>query len=166
MLRTKILRVGTISRNQYSQEGYFNYEEAQGCAEDFRGYEACREKCFGEKRKNPKKDFGYAENAELRIQELKYAVDELAVYVKTWILDGHKVDRIEPESIDFPATPWDFWKQEYAPKWFLERWPVKMKTTVVNKNIHKHYVCPHINIKEDRYPHIAWMYENSGQKRD
>ena len=29
------------------------------------------------------------ENAELRIQELQYAVDELAVYVKTWILDGH-----------------------------------------------------------------------------
>lgn len=29
----------------------------------------------------------------------------------------------------------------------------------------KHFVCPHINIKDDRYPHIAWMYENSGQKR-
>ena len=106
------------------------------------------------------------ENAELFVRELSWAVDELAVYVKTWVLDGHKVDRIEPESIDCPATPWDFVKQEYAPKWFLERWPVKMKTTVVNKTIHKHFVCPHINIKEDRYPHIVWMYENSGQKRD
>ena len=55
------------------------------------------------------------ENAELFVRELSWAVDELAVYVKTWVLDGHKVDRIEPESIDFPATPWDFWKQEYAP---------------------------------------------------
>lgn len=105
-----------------------------------------------------------AENAKLRVQELSYAVDELLVMVNTWILDGHKVDRLEPESIDFPATPWDFAKQQYAPKWFLDRWPVKYKTTVVNKNIHKHFVCPHINIKDDNYPHIAWMYEQSSQK--
>jgi len=106
------------------------------------------------------------ENAKLRIQDISYSVDELVMTVNTWVLDGHKVDRIEPESIDFPATPWEFWKQEYAPKWFLERWPVKMKTTVVTKNIHQHYVCPHINIKDDKYPHIVWMYENSGQKKD
>lgn len=106
------------------------------------------------------------ENTEVDIRQLSDSFDKVIMYVRSWILDGHKVDRIEPESIDFPATPWDFWKQEYAPKWFLERWPVKMKITVVNKNIHKHFVCPHINIKEDRYPHIVWMYENSGQKRD
>jgi hypothetical protein len=106
------------------------------------------------------------ENTEVDIRQLSDSFDKVIMYVRSWILDGHKVDRIEPESIDFPATPWDFWKQEYAPKWFLERWPVKMKTTVVNRNIHKHFVCPHINIKEDRYPHIVWMYENSGQKRD
>jgi hypothetical protein len=106
------------------------------------------------------------ENTEVDIRQLSDSFDKVIMYVRSWILDGHKVDRIEPESIDFPATPWDFWKQEYAPKWFLERWPVKMKTTVVNKNIHKHFVCPHINIKEDRYPHIVWMYENSGQKKD
>ena len=106
------------------------------------------------------------ENTEVDIRQLSDSFDKVIMYVRSWILDGHKVDRIEPESIDFPATPWDFWKQEYAPKWFLERWPVKMKTTVVNKNIHKHFVCPHINIKEDRYPHIVWMYENSGQEKD
>ena len=106
------------------------------------------------------------ENTEVDIRQLSDSFDKVIMYVRSWILDGHKVDRIEPESIDFPATPWDFWKQEYAPKWFLERWPVKMKTTVVNRNIHKHFVCPHINIKEDRYPHIVWMYENSGQKRE
>jgi hypothetical protein len=100
------------------------------------------------------------ENTEVDIRQLSDSFDKVIMYVRSWILDGHKVDRIEPESIDFPATPWDFWK------WFLERWPVKMKITVVNKNIHKHFVCPHINIKEDRYPHIVWMYENSGQKKD
>lgn len=102
------------------------------------------------------------ENAKLRVIEQATTTD-LVMMVKTWILDGHKVDRIEPESIDFHATPWDFWKQEYAPKWFLERWPVKMKTTVVDRTIHKHFVCPHINMKDDRNPHIVWMYERSVQ---
>ena len=106
------------------------------------------------------------ENAQVDIRQLSDSFDKILISVRSWILDGHKIDRIEPESIDFPATPWDFWKQEHAPKWFIERWPVKMKTTVVNKNIHKHFVCPRINIKEDRYPHIVWMYENSGQKKD
>jgi hypothetical protein len=96
-------------------------------------------------------------NAKVDVRELSYAVDQLALYVRSWVLDGHKVDRTETESIDFPATPWDFWKQEYAPKWFLNRWPVKMKTTVVNKNIHKHYVCPHVNVRNDDSMHFMWM---------
>ncbi len=96
-------------------------------------------------------------NAKVDVRELSYAVDQLALYVRSWVLDGHKVDRLEPESIDFPATPWDFWKQEHAPKWFLERWPVKYKTTVVNKNVHKHYVCPHVNVKTDDSMHFMWM---------
>jgi len=64
------------------------------------------------------------ENAKLRIQNISYSVDELVMTVNTWVLDGHKVDRIEPESIDFPATPWEFWKQEYAQETILERIPV------------------------------------------
>jgi hypothetical protein len=104
------------------------------------------------------------ENAEIRIRELRYAVDQLAIYAVSWILDGHKVDRSEKDTIQFPVTPWDFWKQEHAPKWFLKRFPVKFKDTTVTTAIHKHFVCPHINMKDDRFPHIAWMYENSGQK--
>jgi hypothetical protein len=104
------------------------------------------------------------ENARLDILEMKDVHDKILVYVRSWILDGHKIDRLESESIDFPATPWDFVKLKYAPKWFLERWPVKYKTTMVTKNIHQHYVCPHINMRDDRNPHIAWMYEQSGQK--
>jgi hypothetical protein len=104
------------------------------------------------------------ENSQLRLRELSYAVDELLMMVNTWILDGHKVDRLENTEIDFPATWWDFWKQSHAPKWMLKRWPVKLKTTKVTKHIHQHYVCPHINMKDDSHIHIAWMYESSGQK--
>ena len=56
------------------------------------------------------------ENAQVDIRQLSDSFDKILISMRSWILDGHKVDRIEPESIDFPATPWDFWKQEYAPK--------------------------------------------------
>ena len=105
------------------------------------------------------------ENAEVDIRQLSDSFDKVLLSVRSWILDGHKVDRIESESFDFPATPWDFWKQEYAPKWFLDRWPVKYNTQVVTKNIHQHYVCPHINANVDRFQHLEWMYKNSGQEK-
>ena len=104
------------------------------------------------------------ENAKVDLREISYLADKFLLSVRSWILDGHKVDRIEPESIDFPKTPWDFWKQEHAPKWLLDRFPVKYQTTVINKNIHKHYVCPHVNVKNDDSVHFMWMAERSGQK--
>ena len=104
------------------------------------------------------------ENAKMRIFEQATTVD-LVMMVKTWILDGHKVDRLESIEIEFPATWWDHWKLEHGPKWLVKRWPVVYKSQQVTKAIHQHYVCPHINLKDESYPHIAWMYENSGQKR-
>ena len=111
------------------------------------------------------KDFPpIGENSELFIRELSYAVDQILMQVRTWILDGHKIDMIESTEIEFPATWWDHWKVDHAPKWLVRISPIKSKTIKVTKNIHQHYVCPHINMKDDRYPHIAWMYEGSGQK--
>lgn len=104
------------------------------------------------------------ENANICMRELSNTVDEVLISVNTWILDGHKVDRLESAEIEFPATPWEFWKQLHMPRWFVKRYPVKFRTTFVTKSIHQHYVCPHINMKDNKYPHIAWMYENSGQK--
>lgn len=103
------------------------------------------------------------ENAVVSLRELSDTVDGMVVLVRTWMLDGHKLDRTETSTIEFPATPWEFFKQEYAPKWFLGRWPVKYKQTTVNTAFHHHYVCPHINMKEDKHVHVMWMYENSGQ---
>jgi hypothetical protein len=105
------------------------------------------------------------ENAEVDIRQLSDSFDRVLLSARSWILDGHKVDRLDSESIDFPLTPWDFFKQEYAPKWFLERWPVKYRTEVFTKAIHQHYMCPHINANVDRFQHLEWMYKNSGQDK-
>ena len=105
------------------------------------------------------------ENAKMRLFELPDAVNEIVFQVNSWILDGHKVDRLVPTEIEFPATVWDHWKMKHAPEWFIRRWPVKYTKLVVTKEIHQHYVCPHINAKEDRHPHIEWMHRQSGQDK-
>ena len=84
-----------------------------------------------------------------------------------WLLDGHKKDREESDVIEFPASPWQFFKQRHAPKWFLSRWPVVMEERTVRVAIHQHYICPHVSIEKHDLDganlHFMWMGEMSGQ---
>jgi hypothetical protein len=101
------------------------------------------------------------DNARIRVFE--QAVGGAVIQVQSWILDAHKSDvRIERREIEFPATPWEFFKQSYAPAWFLKRWPVKTKTTTYDWSEHHHFVCPHVKV-EDRGEHFKWMGRMSGQ---
>ena len=49
------------------------------------------------------------ENAKMRIFEQATTAD-LVMAVNSWILDGHKIDRLESTEIEFPATWWEFLK--------------------------------------------------------
>ena len=103
------------------------------------------------------------ENADLNVRYSEYIAKQIVFNVRSWILDGHKVDRVVPTTIEFPATVWDHWKLKHGPHWLVKRWPVKFEKTIVPKEIHKHYLCPHINAKDDRMKHVEWMYRMSGQ---
>ena len=100
------------------------------------------------------------ENAKINMREL--ATGEIVMSVRSWMLDGHKVPREEYEDIEFPATPWEFWKLRHAPKWFLRRFPVKMTKTRVTTAIHHHFVCPHLHTPGDKIgPHVYWMMQKT-----
>jgi hypothetical protein len=104
--------------------------------------------------------------AGVRLRELPDLADSFAAQLHAWFLNGHRVDVMtETDRIEVPATPWEFFKQKYAPKWFLRRWPVKMETKEFRVAIHHHYVCPHIDVPSDKgnHVHYAWMGEQSGQ---
>jgi hypothetical protein len=87
--------------------------------------------------------------------------------LRGWLLDGHKIARIDSDIVEFPVTPWQFFKQRYAPKWFLRRWPVVMEGRTIRVAVHHHFVCPHVAIPTDetsgRFAHFVWMGEMSGQ---
>lgn len=104
--------------------------------------------------------------AAMLLRQIPDVADEFALQLLAWFLSGHKTDVLtERDTIEVPASPWEFAKQRYAPKWFLRRWPVKTETKEFRVAIHRHYVCPHIDVPRDNGPHIhyAWMGEMSGQ---
>lgn len=102
-----------------------------------------------------------SDNAKIRIWE--QAIGGIVIQVQSWILDGHKSDvRVERRSVEYPASWWDYLKQDYAPTWFLRRWPVKMTEVTYDWSEHHHFVCPHVKV-EDRGQHFTWMGKMSGQ---
>lgn len=104
--------------------------------------------------------------AGLYLRALSDVADEFAAILKIWFLNGHKTDVLtERDTIKIPASPWEFTKQRYAPKWFLRRWPVKTETKEFRVAVHHHYVCPHVEVPSDKgmNVHYAWMGKMSGQ---
>ena len=103
-------------------------------------------------------------NAKIKVTE--QAVGGLLFMLRAWCLDGHRQDiRKETEDIEFPATPWEFYKQEYAPNWFHKKCPVKTKTTRITVAEHHHHLCPHV-VVEDKWNHFKWMAVQSGQWKE
>lgn len=101
-------------------------------------------------------------NAQIKI--IEQSAGGLVMMLHAWLLDGHKRDiREDREVIEFPATPWQFLKQEYAPQWFIRRYPVKMQKREFVVHIHHHYVCPHVDMAMEKGVHFQWMGEMSGQ---
>ena len=112
-------------------------------------------------------DFYLARGQFELVTRLDQAVAGIVAQLRGWLLDGHKCDREETQIIEFPATPWQFFKQKYAPEWWLRYWPVRMSERRVLTAIHHHHICPHVAIEEDnlgaRAVHFLWMGEASGQ---
>jgi hypothetical protein len=58
----------------------------------------------------------------------------------------------------FPATWWQMWKQDKAPKWFVRRYPVEYKTHTYKRTVtFKRYATyPMANMKIDHNSEIFY----------
>ena len=107
--------------------------------------------------------------AGLSLRQIPEIADQYVAILQAWFLSGHKTDILtEHDTFEFPASPWEFFKQKYAPKWFLRRCPVKTETKEFRVAVHHHYVCPHADVPNDKgiNVHYAWMGKMSGQLKD
>jgi hypothetical protein len=103
-----------------------------------------------------------------RFRMTEQAVGGIVASLSTWLLDGHRSDiRTEYDTIEYPSSPWQHLKQQYAPQWALKRWPVRMEEKQIRVSVHHHFVCPHASPK-DKYPndHMNWMGIMSGQLKE
>jgi hypothetical protein len=106
-----------------------------------------------------------AENMRFDIWENR-ATKYLVLSLRSFLLDGHKFDRTQTVRIDTPATPWEFFKQEYMPKWFVKRFPVRVVTQHVVTQHDHHYMCPHLSVPSDKPHHLYWMMNGPASLKD
>jgi len=88
-------------------------------------------------------------------------IPEYVSYTFTSFLSHiQKQDKQETTLYKYPATVWEFFKEKYAPKWFLKRWPVTYETKKIATHIEKNFMCPHLSVPSQA-PHVYWMMEST-----
>jgi hypothetical protein len=83
---------------------------------------------------------------EPEIEFVDHVADRLVCYLKYQLLGNKVPARTETTKIYYPDGPWEMWKWKYAPKWLVERWPVRNKEIAVVKNVYHYNVCPHMAV--------------------
>lgn len=76
---------------------------------------------------------------------IEYETESLVLRLKRFVYTSEEVD-IE---VPVPISAWEHVKKEYAPAWFLDRWPIK------NKNIT-------VKAKE-AFPHLSYLTHNKAR---
>jgi hypothetical protein len=92
-------------------------------------------------------------NAEILIEN--HTVDML-IELHTYLMSAQR--KAKETAIEAPADWWEHFKQRWAPKWFLRKYPVKMKHLGFVSNV-TNYICPHTNTNwgNDKETHVAWL---------
>jgi hypothetical protein len=88
-----------------------------------------------------------------------YLADHVTFWFTSFVANVSRHDTEETELYSYPATPWDFIKENFAPAWFLKRWPVEYVSKKVPVRVTRNFMCPHLSVP-DTFPHVFWMKEN------
>jgi len=98
----------------------------------------------------------------MRVEKfLNYDLPGYVSYAFTSFLGNiHKQDKEEITLYTYPATVWEFFKDKYAPQWFLKRWPVNYESKKIATHTEKNFMCPHIAMG-DMHPHVLWLMDSN-----
>jgi|SRR5882757_143959 len=109
----------------------------------------------------------YMQDTEVRMMQLHDVADSFVIMLRGWFLGKQFPDKSEYGEISVSDGPWECFKEKYAPKWFLKRWPVKYRE-IRYESARSHYnVCPHWaeDFHRDKIPHLMWMAERKYEKK-
>lgn len=104
------------------------------------------------------------ERAELRFC-YDYLADALVYQLSVFMAKAEQSKTEENYEVtttySVPLTWWDHVKQEFAPTWFLKKYPVKLFTFQTGTH-HKvttttTHICPHVSIPNDNRRHIEFL---------
>lgn len=73
-----------------------------------------------------------------------WLMGQFAVTLRTELYGEQLARATAEEHLEFPVTWWQHLKHDYAPDWFLARWPVKTKTWSLTVTANKWRIYPYI----------------------
>jgi len=92
---------------------------------------------------------------------LPYDTAEHVDYIfSSFLANIHKTDKTKTQLYKYPATPWEYLKEKYAPVWFLKRRPVRYDTKDVAVSVERNFMCPHIDTPDLR-PHVVYLRDGT-----
>lgn len=104
---------------------------------------------------------GTASSATLHVLQdhiLNSLVYELFSYV---IADTRDSQTLKQETrIEYPASPWEYFKSRHMPAWFTKRYPVQRHCVVVPQVVINRKVtraCPHVMLPPDHHGHVRFV---------
>jgi hypothetical protein len=91
--------------------------------------------------------------------------DQLMIQLQTYVAGRTTTNKTEDKKttkvINIPRTPWEFFKQVYAPAWFTKKYPVQYDTipieTVVQKTVTTTNICPHMDLPAGDKSHFEFI---------
>jgi len=71
---------------------------------------------------------------------------------------GNKVNTEEHDDVVkiYPATIWEELKEDFAPQWFLKRFPVRYIKEIRHRTVNNYKVCPHLDAPKNDM-HIRFL---------
>jgi hypothetical protein len=97
---------------------------------------------------------GMASNMETEI--LKSVIGSTVYLFKTWCVSGRIEDSYELKSVQYPDGVWQMFKSKYIPRWFVNRFPVRMHREEFKKVLNHYFVCPHL-VTDPQSKHVQFM---------
>lgn len=98
---------------------------------------------------------------DMRYESMEDFTTQSIIQRLTFYLWGNKVNEEEYDELVkvYAATMWEELKEDFAPLWFLKRWPVRYHREITHHTTKHYHVCPHLNYKDNR-KHLDFMMLN------
>ncbi|SRR6266851_1936051 len=94
--------------------------------------------------------------SSMKLDFIRTITGQLVAQMKAMLVTGRIQDTVISESVKWPDSPWQMFKERHMPEWFKRKFPVHWHTEKVKIETNHYFVCPHIATDPQQH-HVKFM---------